>query len=181
MTTANDIDVLTAPELEAMLAGAPWRSLAVLGDGDLSWVDLVVAPLDAAGPGLEVLHLGRRDRSAREVREEQLDRALAFRPDLAIVVAGGNDVLHESFDPAAVRAELDTIVRRLRRGGAEVVMVERPGERMRPLAAITRSVAAQHGAILVAMRGHPASADPGVYATETVRCLAAALEMRVAA
>jgi hypothetical protein len=33
--------------------------------------------------------------------------------------------------------------------------------RMRRLAALTRRVARRHGAILVAMRGHAASADPG--------------------
>ena len=37
-------------------------------------------------------------------------------------------------------------------------------ERMRELAALTRRVARRQGAVLVEMRRHPASADPGVYA-----------------
>ena len=37
---------------------------------------------------------------------------------------------------------------------------------MRRLAELTRRVARRHGAILVEMRGHPASADPGVYARD---------------
>jgi hypothetical protein len=66
-------------------------------------------------------------------------------------------------------------------------------ERMRALAEITRTVAGRHGAMLVEMRGHPASADPTVYssdrlhlnarghaivAAEAVRVLRSALEIR---
>jgi hypothetical protein len=103
--------------------------------------------------------------------------ALAFRPDLAIVSAGGNDSLRHSFDTGAVERELDAIVEPLRHTGADVLLLELmdivasglvPREhaaaldgRMRRLAALTRRVARRHGAILVAMRGHAASADPG--------------------
>ena len=89
------------------LSGAPWRRLAVVGDSiaegvrephvgyrDLSWIDRIAESL----PGLEVLNLGRRNLLAREVLASQLDAALAFRPDLAIVAAGGNDALRRSFD-----------------------------------------------------------------------------------
>ena len=39
-------------------------------------------------------------------------------------------------------------------------------ERMSGLAQATREVAARHGAMLVEMRGHPISADQGVYASD---------------
>jgi lysophospholipase L1-like esterase len=225
MTAVADVDVLSHDELVELLDGAPWRRLAVLGDSiaegvrephpgfrDLSWIDRVAEPLGDLVPDLAVLNLGRRDLLAREVRERQLAPALDFGPDLAILAAGGNDALRRSFDPAAVRAELEAVVRPLRRMGADVVMIELMDivasglvpeasraaidARMRRLAAATREVAAQHGAILVQLRGHPASADPGVYASdrlhlnarghaivgaETARCLAAALVTRVAA
>jgi lysophospholipase L1-like esterase len=147
-----------------------------------------------------------------EVRMRQLDAALAFRPHLAIVSAGGNDALRHSFDPGAVERELDAIVAPLRRSGADVLLLELmdivasglvPREhvaaldgRMRRLAELTRRVAQRHGAILVAMRGHTASADPGVYASdrlhlntrghaivgsEAVRALSAAIPQRIAA
>jgi hypothetical protein len=66
-------------------------------------------------------------------------------------------------------------------------------ERLRALAEVTRAVADRHGAMLVEMRGHPASADPDVYssdrlhlnarghaivATEAVRVLSATLATR---
>ena len=200
-----------------ILTDAPWRRIVVVGDSiaegvrevapgwpDLSWVDHVVASLPAA----EMLNLGRRNLFAAEVRERQLEAALAFEPDLAIVSAGGNDSLRRSFDPVVLLDELDAIVGPLRETGADVLMIELMdivrsglvpeayGPPSRALADVTREVAARHGALLVRMRAHPAGADPGVYASdrlhlntrghaivgeEAVRTLAAALERARAA
>jgi lysophospholipase L1-like esterase len=166
-----------------------WKRLAVLGDSvaagvrephpgyrDLSWVDRVVEAL----PRPEILDLARRGLLAAEVREQQLAPALAFRPDLAIVAAGGNDALRRSFDEEEVAIELDHIVAPLRAAGADVVMIElldivasglvapehapAVGARLAALARVTRAVAHHRGAILIAMRKHPASRDPGIYA-----------------
>jgi lysophospholipase L1-like esterase len=225
MNALRDSEVLPDHELAALMRGARWRRLAVLGDSvaegvrepadgfrDLSWVDRIEAPLRTAVPGLAVLNLGRRNLLAAEVRASQLEPALAFRPDLAIVTAGGNDSLRRSFDPGTVERELVATVGPLRRAGADVLLLELmdivasglvPGEhaaaldgRMRRLAELTHRVARRHGAILVEMRSHPASADPGVYASdrlhlnarghaivgsEATRALGAAIPTRAAA
>jgi len=225
MTALRDTDILSDHELATVLRDAPWQRLAVIGDSvaegvrepaagylDLSWVDRIEASLRSAAPRLAVLNLGLRNLRAAEVRARQLEPALAFRPDLAIVAAGGNDALRRSFDPGAVERELVAIVGPLRRAGADVVLLELmdivasglvPAAqaavvdgRMRRLAELTRRVAGRHGAILVEMRGHPASADPGVYARdrlhlnarghaivagEAVRALSAAIPARAAA
>jgi lysophospholipase L1-like esterase len=168
-----------------------WTRLAVLGDSvaagtrephpgyrDLSWIDRVAEAL----PEPEVLNLARRGLRASEVREHQLADALAFRPDLAIVAAGGNDALHRSFDEEEVAVELDHIVAPLRAAGADVVMIElldivasgliapdhapAVSARLSALARVTRAVARLHGAILIRMRTHPASLDPGIYASD---------------
>jgi hypothetical protein len=145
---------MTAPDdLAPLLDGAPWRRLAVVGDSRaLSWADRLTGPLGEVAPELEVL------------REQQLAEALLFAPDLAIVALG-----------EARRGELEATVRRLRRAGADVLLVERGGG---PLAAATRSVAMQHGALLV--RADETADDESV-ATEAVRCLAAAAGTRVVA
>jgi lysophospholipase L1-like esterase len=178
-----------------MLRGAPWRRVAVLGDSiaegvrephhgfrDLSWIDRIVEPLGAVAPGLTVMNLGQRDLRVAEVRELQLPTALGFRPDLAIVAAGGNDALRRSFSRERVTAELDAIAAPLRLAGADLLMIELMDvvasglvppehaaaldERMGALAQATREVAARHAAMLVEMRGHPICADPGVYASD---------------
>jgi lysophospholipase L1-like esterase len=223
-TTTYESDVLPFASQVALLGGAPWRRVAILGDSiaegvrephdgylDLSWIDRIADPLRAVAPGLTVMNLGVRDLLAAEVRERQLEAALAFQPDLSIVAAGGNDALRRSFVPEQVARELDGIVGPLRQAGADVLMIELVDivssglvpaeyaapldERMRALADITRTVAARHGAMLVEMRGHPASADPDVYssdrlhlnarghaivAAEAVRVLRSALELRAA-
>jgi lysophospholipase L1-like esterase len=225
MTADYDTQVLPFANLAALLHDARWQRLAVLGDSiaegvrepspgfsDLSWIDRIAEPLRAVVSGLAVMNLGRRDLPAREVRERQLVPALAFGPDLTIVAAGGNDALRRSFDPAAVARELDGIVAPLRRAGSDVLMLElmdivasglvpeehaaTADERFAALASVTRATALRHGAILVAMRGHPASADPDVYAsdrlhlnahghaivgTEAVRALSHAITERRAA
>ena len=187
----SDVDVPSDDRLAGLLDGAPWRRMAVIGDSiaegvreqadgwpDRSWTDWMAAAL----PGIEVLNLGVRNLLAAEVRATQLAPALAFRPDLAVVAAGGNDSLRRSFDAGAVTAELDAIVGALRAAGADVVLLELMdivrsglvphehratlGGRMAQLAGVTRDVAERHGGILVAMRDHPASADPTVYASD---------------
>jgi lysophospholipase L1-like esterase len=218
----RELEPLSFLELASLLRGAAWRRLAVLGDSiaegvrephpgylDQSWIDRIAEPLRAAAPGLTVMNLGVRDLLASEVRERQLGPALDFGPDLAIVAAGGNDALRRTFATADVARQLDGIVSPLRAAGADVLMIELmdivasglvPAEyaapldaRMRSLAGLTRAVANRHGALLVEMRGHPASADPGVYAsdrlhlnarghaivaTEAVRVLSRALPTR---
>ena len=178
-----------------MLRGAPWRRVAVLGDSiaegvrephdgyrDLSWIDRIVEPLGAVAPGLTLMNLGQRDLRVAEVRELQLPVALGFRPDLAIVAAGGNDALRRSFSPERVAAELDAIAAPLRRAGSDLLMIElldivasglvppehaaALDERFAGLADATREVAARHGAMLVEMRGHPVCADADVYASD---------------
>jgi lysophospholipase L1-like esterase len=223
-TTTYEPEFLPFASQVALLRGAPWRRVAVLGDSiaegvrepydgylDLSWIDRIADPLRAVAPGLTVMNLGVRDFLAAEVRERQVDAALAFQPDLAIVAAGGNDALRRSFAPEQVARELEGIVGPLRQAGADVLMIELMDivasglvpaeyagpldERMRALAEITRAVADRQGAMLVEMRGHPASADPTVYssdrlhlnarghaivAAEAVRVLSSALEIRAA-
>jgi lysophospholipase L1-like esterase len=224
-TNARVAKGLPLLQLEALLRRAPWRRVAVLGDSiaegvrephagyrNLSWIDRITEPLRGVHPDLAVLNLGVRNLLAGEVRERQLYTALEFRPDLAVVAAGGNDALRRSFDPAEVTGELDAIVTPLRRAGADVLMIElmnivasglvpsgyaeQLDERMRSLATVTRAVALRHGALLVEMRDHPASADPEVYSsdrlhltalghaivgTEAVRVLSSSLAERAAA
>ena len=192
---AREPHVLPFTRHVPMLRGAPWRRVAVLGDSvaegvrephdgfrDLSWIERIAEPLGAVAPGLTVMNLGQRDLRASEVRELQLPAALRFRPDLAIVAAGGNDALRRSFSPERVADELDAIAAPLRQAGADLLMLELMdivasglvpseyadalGERMSGLAQATREVAARHGAMLVEMRGHPVCADPGVYASD---------------
>lgn len=187
-----DPHVLPDDDLRALVAGHPWRRVVVMGDSvaegvrepspgwrDLSWTDRIVAAL-----GAEEVNLGRRNLLAHTIRQEQLEAALAARPDLVILSAGANDAMRRRFDPDAVEAELDAMVAPLRAAGADVLLIEFldmtqaglvPAEHvprfdagMRVLAGLVRSVAARHDTLLVAMRGHPAESDPALYASDRI-------------
>jgi lysophospholipase L1-like esterase len=197
---AADPYCLRPGESAALLRDHPWRRFVVLGDSvaeglcepvdgypRLQWADRIAAELAAAElaggrPGPAYLNLGRRGLRAREVRASQLDSALAFRPDLALVVCGGNDAFPPTFDEAAadaVDAELAAMVQALLAAGADVLTVGmfdvshspavpdriRAGlrERMRRLSAHTGRLADRLGTLHVHLTDHPLTADPSIY------------------
>lgn len=174
---------------------APWARVVVLGDSiaegvrepapgyrDLSWADRLGAAFALARPGATLTNLGRRHLTAAEVRAAQLEPALALAPGLAIVVAGGNDLLKRSFDPEALRADLLALLVPLRAAGAEVLTMDlfdsahNPyvapalagpmSARLGQLVEVTRAVSAQTGGIHVALRDHPAATDTDIYARD---------------
>jgi lysophospholipase L1-like esterase len=190
-----DPDVLGGHEEHVLLRDMPWTRFAVIGDSvaegvgdpvggylDLTWADRVVRGLRSRRPGLAYLNLGRRGLYAHEVREQQLERALAFAPDLAVVCAGGNDTMGRAFDPDALEAELDGLVGPLRAAGADVLLftlfeigqaVEMPepwGSRLRDrlatLALITFAVARRHDALVADCATHPRGADRSIYSSD---------------
>ncbi|WP_091660893.1 SGNH/GDSL hydrolase family protein [Micromonospora auratinigra] len=195
VTEATDPWCLRAGESVELLRGHPWRRFVVLGDSvaeglcepvegypDLQWADRIAAELRAVRPELAYLNLGRRGLRAHEVRAAQLGPALAFAPDLALVVCGGNDAFRPGYDPAAVDAELTALVGALRDAGADVVTVgmfdvsHSPavpaalraglGERMRLLAAHTRALGERLGTLHVHLTDHPLVADPSLYSSD---------------
>jgi len=169
-----------------------WTKLAVIGDSiaagvrepsegyeDLSWTDRITREL-----GTRTLNLGERDLTARQVREGQLARALDFRPDLAIVVCGGNDTFQDEFDAEALEAELDRMVGAFRALGADVLtlglfdsadagfagqrFMEVYAPRLRELNRVTREVSARWGAVFVDFSRHPAGTDRSIYASDRI-------------
>jgi lysophospholipase L1-like esterase len=170
----------------------PYRRFVAVGDsmaegiGDptpgyrhLGWADRVAERIEG-----EYLNLGQRNLLASEVRATQLEPALAFGPDLAAVLCGGNDLMRRHHDPGAVERELDAIVAALRAAGADVIMMapfdlsqtellaeeHRPGWRalIEGMSALAERVARRHGAMLIDFRDHPAGADPGIYSSDRI-------------
>jgi lysophospholipase L1-like esterase len=202
----KDIDILAREwadehvagdeELARLLGSAVgWKRVVVLGDSiaagvrepspgyrDLSWSDRLAAGLALSRPGAVVHNLGARDLTAAEVREAQLDAALALAPDLAIVAAGGNDLLRREFDPNIVREELSAILGPLRAAGADVLtfdLLDNTGtglvperfvavlrERLAQLADATRAASAAVGGWHAPLREHSAAGDVDIFASD---------------
>ena len=191
-----DPHVANDEELARLLGpGVEWERVVVLGDSiaagvrepspgyrDLSWSDRVAAGLGIARPGAVVRNLGRRDLTAAEVRETELEEALALGPDLAIVAAGGNDMLRREFDPGLVREELSAILTPLRAAGAELLtfdlldntatglVPERSvgvlRERLAQLAEVTRAASVAVGGWHVPLTAYPAATDTDIFASD---------------
>jgi lysophospholipase L1-like esterase len=210
---ADDPFCLGFGESATLLAGHPWKRFAVLGDsvalgtGDkvdgystLPWCDRIAAELRAQQPDLSYLNLGARDVRAGEVLATQLEPALTFDPDLALVVCGGNDALRSSYIADEVDGVLGRIIEALQLGGAEVITVgifdishaptfpekarATVGQRMQLFSAHTAALAERLGTIHVNCTNHPAQSDPAMYSSDglhgNMRChqVCAALAVR---
>jgi lysophospholipase L1-like esterase len=103
------------------------------------WADQLAAHLARRHPDLTYANLAIRGRLAREVRDQQLPPALAMEPDIAVVVAGVNDLLRPRLDGEALRTDLHAMHEALSQAGARVVTFTMPDmARVAPLAVALR-------------------------------------------
>ncbi|WP_159845134.1 SGNH/GDSL hydrolase family protein [Nocardia sp. CY41] len=194
-TEANDPLLLPAAEQRRLLADAPWRRYAVLGDsiaqgvGDPSpgyepvgWADRVATVLTAAHPGLAYLNTGRIGATSAQVLAEQLPAVLEFQPDLVHLSCGGNDLFLPGGDLTELRTNLDTLFATLTRTGAQVVTftladvweVERMAamrpmrERMAALNDMVRELAAHYDALLLELWDHPLRLRPDLMSADLI-------------
>ena len=160
----------------------------------VGWADRFAEQLAARHPGLAYANLAVRGQTTAEVRASQLEPALALEPDVALLVAGVNDLLRPRADRAALRDNLLTMYRRLHESGAQVLSFTMPDmTRVAPLAlalrprieylnAVVREAAAAHGTIVVDFAAEPVAGHPALWHddrlhanTEGHRRIAAAL------
>ncbi len=112
-----------------------FRSFAALGDsftegvgdpgadgiGCRGWADRFAEELDSQHPGLRYANLAIRGKLVGEVLDEQVPLAIAMRPDLVSLAAGGNDMLRLRANPDALAVTFETAVARLTAAGCEVM------------------------------------------------------------
>jgi lysophospholipase L1-like esterase len=91
-------------------------------NGLRGWADRVAEHLSTLDPDFGYANLAIRGRKLPAILDEQLEPALALRPDLVTIHGGGNDVLRPRVDLDALAARYDEAVGRLVDSGAQVVM-----------------------------------------------------------
>jgi hypothetical protein len=116
-----------------------------------------------------------RGQTTHEVRATQLGRALELRPDVALLVAGVNDVLRPRFDRAGMRDNLLTMYGSLHEVGAQVLSFTMPDmRRVAPLAValrprleylneVVREARAAYGTIIVDFAAVPVAGHPALW------------------
>ena len=142
------------------------------------WADRLAERLATVHPGLVYANLAVRGRKAREIREEQLEPALALDPDLIAMTGGLNDLVRPKADVDAVLAELDVIHRRASAAGATVLTFTLPDlsalvpparpvrGRLAAYNAGLHALAREHGSVLADVAAQPIGADPRMWAPD---------------
>ncbi|MGW6206721.1 SGNH/GDSL hydrolase family protein [Streptomyces sp. NPDC055089] len=154
-----------------------------VGDGDdmvglRGWADRLAEHLTTVSPGVQYANLAVRGRVAGQVRAEQLEPALALRPDLATVVAGVNDLLRPRVDVAEVAGHLEEMFAALTAAGAQVATLTIPDvakiapvarpvrARVSELNTLIRAAAARHGVAVAEIAHHPVATDRRLWSVD---------------
>lgn len=180
---------------KSLMTQVPWEHYVSMGDslaeglGDpvpgyptTGFSQMLADGLCSVRPEMKFTNLGERELTIREVREKQLAPALALRPDLVTIIAGGNDLLRQHFDPSVSEEELDAIVLALAESGATVVLTTMydifaanlvPAEyeaalkdRFEALNDGIRAVADRRRVVFADFARMEVCADPGIYSTD---------------
>ncbi|QTV80812.1 SGNH/GDSL hydrolase family protein [Microbacterium sp. NIBRBAC000506063] len=115
----------------------PWRRFVAIGDsftegigdpdpnapgGHRGWADRVAEVLAQQADDFAYANLAVRGKLIAQILEDQLEPAIALRPDLVSICAGGNDVIRVGTDPDEIAAQLDGAIARLSGTGAAVIV-----------------------------------------------------------
>ena len=170
----------------------PWTRYVAIGDsftegigdpepqspgGHRGWADRVAEVLAAKTEDFAYANLAIRGRLLQQILDEQVEPALELKPDLISISAGANDIIRPGTDPDEVSARFESMVERLRRDGATVLMFNGPDIGMTPVRnrvrgkiAIynenLRSIAQRHDAIVADMWSLRELADPRMWAPD---------------
>lgn len=115
----------------------PWRRFVAIGDsftegigdpdptvedGHRGWADRVAEVLAQDVDDFAYANLAVRGKLIAQIVADQIEPAIALKPDLISICAGGNDVIRPRTDADAIAAQLEDAVARLSSTGATVVL-----------------------------------------------------------
>jgi len=160
--------------------------------GYRGWANRLAEQIATAQGSLLYANLAIRGRRTRRILDEQLEAALAMRPDLVTLFSGTNDVVARRFDPAAVAADIETMHDALIGSGATLLTFTLPdltpvmpmgrfvSSRVAVLNDALREVSSRSGAILVDFAANPVASDPRLWSADRLHANSAG-HTRVAA
>lgn len=145
--------------------------------GHRGWADRVAEVLSSSTDGFSYANLAIRGRLLQQIADEQVEPALELKPDLISVSAGGNDIIRPGTDPDDISQRFETMIQRLGRDGATIVMFNGPDIGMTPVLGRVRgkvaiynenlrAIAQRHDAIVADMWALRELADPRMWAPD---------------
>jgi lysophospholipase L1-like esterase len=148
------------------------------GLGYRGFADRLAHNLARHQPALLYANLGIRGRKMRQIREEQLQPALALEPDLVSIVGGLNDILRPRIDFARVVGDLEYMVGAFTAQQATVLVMTFPDaakimpaarparKRVRAFNLAVREIADRHANVLVTDFEHRGVVDRRLWAVD---------------
>jgi lysophospholipase L1-like esterase len=195
--TANDKDLFgRRPHGGVLGAGYvvgasdhPWRRYVALGDsftegvgdpdprspgGVRGWADRVAEELSIGHEDFAYANLAVRGLLLEQILDRQVGAALALKPDLITLSAGGNDMVFHGGDPDRLADKLDAGVELLSSAGATLVLFTGPDWRSTPVLGRNRTkvavfneniraIASRHGAAIADLWGLRTLRDPRMW------------------
>lgn len=167
----------------------PWHRFVALGDsftegigdpeplsdgGLRGWADRVAEELSAGKPEFAYANLAIRGLLLQQILDQQIGPALALKPDLVTLSAGGNDIVFRRSDPDRLAEKIDAGVGLLASSGATVLLFAGPDWGATPVLGQIRgkvavfnenlhTVAARHDAVMVDLWCLRELTDPGMW------------------
>ncbi|MCK7622843.1 SGNH/GDSL hydrolase family protein [Streptomyces sp. RS10V-4] len=192
LTEATDPFCLDRAEAAALLAGAPWRRYAVIGDSlsagtgdptpgyrDQGWPDRVADALRSVRPDAAYLNVSERGATTARTLAHQAARMRDFAPDLLHLPCGANDIVRRSPDFGEIARTLRRMYELAHATGALLttftlgkayVVPAFPDwpERIAAVNGIVRGLAAEYGALVVDMWDHPVNARGNLLSADRI-------------
>ncbi|MES5866578.1 GDSL-type esterase/lipase family protein [Bacillus cereus group sp. RP32] len=88
-----------------------------------SWVDHLVQLCEK---DIEYANFAKRGLVTKEIRSQQLEKALTFNPDLVSLIAGANDVLKGRWNHEAYKNDMKFMIDTLSKAGADIIIASLP-------------------------------------------------------
>lgn len=120
-----------------MTTNHPWQRYVAIGDsftegigdpepgspgGNRGWADRVAEVLASNTTDFAYANLAVRGKLLAQIIAEQIEPAIALKPDLITISAGGNDVIRPGTEPDALARQFGAALQRLVDTGATVVV-----------------------------------------------------------
>ncbi|WP_144611390.1 SGNH/GDSL hydrolase family protein [Bacillus cereus] len=88
-----------------------------------SWVDHFV---QLCVNDIEYANFAKRGLVTKEIRSQQLEKALTFNPDLVSIIAGANDVLKGRWNQQAYKKDMEFMIDTLSKTDADIIIASLP-------------------------------------------------------
>lgn len=146
--------------------------------GYRGWANRLAERLAREQGSILYANLAIRGRTTRQIVDEQVEPALAMKPDLVAAVSGTNDLLRRHFDAAALRLDIERLQRPFAENGATVITFTLPDlsdvmplgrmlrDRLYAMNDTIREASLATGAIVCDFAAFPVAADPRLWSDD---------------